>query len=193
MKIVGTDRADVEVGLLAGELACPNCGGVLGPWGDARSRLIRFVDCEEQRTLRRTRCRSCRKTHVLLPNDLLARRRDGVEVIGDALAGAAGGSGFRCLARKIDRPPDTVRGWLRRFGSIAEVVRVYFTRWAVDLDSESFEIAPTGSLFGDAIAAISAAGKAAVLAGVASHPWRFVSGVTIGGLLCNTTSPWAGP
>jgi menaquinone-dependent protoporphyrinogen IX oxidase len=70
---------------------------------------------------------------------------------------------------------------------------VQFTRWAVSLDSESFEILATASLFSDAIAAISAAGNAAVRKGIAETPWQFASAVTVAGLLRNTTSFWPDP
>ena len=193
VKIVGTDSADVELGLASGKIACPTCGGILGPWGNARPRLIRFHGRSRWRNPRRSRCRQCGKTHVLLPNDLLVRRRDGIDVIGDALTRTSKGVGFRKIAKELDRPPETVRGWLRAFRSGAEKVRTHFTRWAVDLDSESFEIPPTGTTFGDAVGAIAAAGSAAVRKGITDDPWHFASAVTIGGLLCNTTCPWAGP
>ena len=198
MKIVGTDSADVELGLLGGKIPCPDCSGALGPWGNARPRIVRFHGDIEWRTPRRARCRTCHKTHVLLPNDLLVRRRDGVAVIGDALTRASSGAGFRSLAAKLGRPPETVRGWLRAFRSSAEKIRAHFTRWAVALDSESFDVPPTGSAFGDAVGAIAAAGSAAVRKGIADDPWQFASAITIGGLLCkqilcNTTCPWASP
>jgi hypothetical protein len=150
------------------------------------------------RTPRRSRCRQCKKTHVLLPNDLLVRRRDGIDVIGDALTRAARGSGFRSIAAELGRVAETVRGWLRAFRSNLEEIRTHFTRWAVALDSESFEIPPAGSTFSDAVGAIAAAGSAAVRKGIANDPWQFASAITIGGLLCrqilcNTTCPWASP
>jgi len=193
MKIVGTDAADVEVGLVTGKLNCPDCGGTLRPWGSARSRIVRLRHREERRAPRRSRCRSCKATHVLVPNDVLVRRRDGVEVIGDALTAAATGNGFRTIARRLGRPPETVRGWIRHVRLHAERVRVHFTGWAVALDADAFEIPPTGSSFGDALGAIATAGRAAVLGGAATDPWRFASAVTVGRLLANTTSPWASP
>jgi len=114
-------------------------------------------------------------------------------VIGDALTKAALGAGFRTIAKQLGRQPETVRGWLRALRSKVELVRAHFTGWAVGLDSESFEIPPTGSAFGDAVGAIAAAGSAAVRKGIADDPWQFASAVTIGSLLCNTTCPWASP
>ena len=38
---VGVDRAGVEQQLICGELACPDCGGRLAPWGYAAGRFVR--------------------------------------------------------------------------------------------------------------------------------------------------------
>ncbi|MDA8300593.1 MAG: hypothetical protein M0005_03405 [Actinomycetota bacterium] len=40
---VGNDEGNVEAALVAGELACPPCGGQLRPWGHARERTARLV------------------------------------------------------------------------------------------------------------------------------------------------------
>ena len=82
---------------------------------------------------RRGRCRGCGVTHVLLLVDALLRRADTVAVIGAALVAKAAGRGHRAIATRLGRPPSTVRGWLRRFGSRAEPVRAAFTALAVTL------------------------------------------------------------
>ena len=66
-------------------------------------------------------------THVLLPVGALLRRADTVAVIGPALTAKASGLGARPVAVVLDRPLETVRGWLRRFGGKAEQVRAWFT------------------------------------------------------------------
>jgi len=76
---------------------------------------------------RRSRCRQCGATHVLLPAWCLLRRADAAAVIGAALEAAAGGDGHRKIAGRAGRPASTVRGWLRRFAGRAEAVRVFFT------------------------------------------------------------------
>jgi hypothetical protein len=75
---------------------------------------------------RRARCGRCGRTHVLLAVTALRRRADVAEVIRAALAALVGGGGFRVIAGQLGRPPETVRGWLRRFTSRAEAVRVLF-------------------------------------------------------------------
>ena len=75
-------------------------------------------------------------THVLLPVGCLLRRADGVAVIWAALAGKAGGLGHRPVARLLGRPESTVRDWLARFTSRAELIRGVFTAWLCVLDAD---------------------------------------------------------
>ena len=96
--MVDPARVDVEQMLTSGELECPDCAGVLGPWGHARERVVRQVRGVMVRIRpRRSSCRACRRTHVLLPVSVLLRRADCVETIGAALTAKASGSGFRSI------------------------------------------------------------------------------------------------
>ncbi len=192
MKIVGTDAPEVERALVAGELACPGCGGRLRPWGRARVRVVRHRDGEERRRLRRSRCCGCSLTHVLLAEDCLVRRRDGVEVIGAALVAKAAGQGHRRAARDLDVHPSTVRGWLRRFTRWAEAIRSFFTALAHDLDPLLGPLAPAGSALADALEAIATAARAAAARLGPRAPWNFASAASAGALLSNTSCPWAG-
>jgi transposase-like protein len=192
MKIVETNPIAVETALVAGLLNCPACDGRLAPWGFARSRLIRILVGFEDRIFRRSRCSSCKKTHVLVPSDTLVRRRDGIEVIGSALTSSARGVGLQEIADGLDRPAETVRDWLRRARARAEEIRAHFTLWSVALDG-SMLLLGQGSAFSDAVDAMGCAGRAAVLRKIAVHPWHFCSGVTGGTLLCNTNPPWPKP
>lgn len=191
MKIVGTDRLEVERVLLAGGLECPDCAGRLGPWGWARWRVLRRYGVEVRHRARRSRCTVCAVTHVLISNDSLLRRRDGVEVIGVALAANATGCGHRRVALLVGVPVSTVRGWLRRFAINAEKVRVWFTVLAHDLDPLLAAIEPAGSVVGDAVEAIGVAARAAVLRLGPVGPWSFASSASRGRLLSNTGWPWA--
>jgi hypothetical protein len=104
------------------------CAGLLGGWGHGAGRRVRVLDGPAVLVRpRRSRCRECGRTHVLLPVWCLLRRAGAAAVIGAALVAAAAGAGFRVIARMLGRPPETVRGWLRRFASRAEAVRVFFT------------------------------------------------------------------
>ncbi len=184
--IVGTDEAEVEADLIAGRLGCPPCGGALGPWGHARRRVLRCRSGEELVRPRRSRCRSCRSTHVLLADSMLVRRRDDAETIGGAILAKAGGSSHRQIAKSLGVSNDIVRGWLRSFGRAAEAVRAHFTRWAHALDPLLGPIEATGDAFADAVAAIGAATRAAVQRQGPQPVWAVVSRMTGGALLCHT-------
>jgi hypothetical protein len=91
---------------------------------------------------------------------LLARRADTAAVIGAGLTAKATGAGHRLIAALVDRPAETVRGWLRRFAARVEAVRVVFTRWCRDLAPDPVLPGPAGSAWADAIAAIGATAAA---------------------------------
>lgn len=193
MLIVGIDAAAVETDLIAGRLACPRCGPGLRPWGHGVEREVRLRVGIERRRLRRSICRACGATHVLVPEDTLLRRRDAVEVVGAALSAKAGGQGHRRIAADLGRPPSTVRGWLRRFAVMAGALREHFTRWAYALDPVHDRLSPGGSALFDAVEAVGVLGIVAVRRFGPRPAWSLASVVTGGGLLCNTSSLWAQP
>ena len=163
MLTVNGDRDAVERQLERGELACPSCGGVLGGWGEAVTRPVRQLEGDDERvTPRRSRCRACGATHVLLPARLLSRRADAGAVIGRALEESAVGAGHRKIAELLERPVSTVRGWLRRFASRAGEVRAFFTVLLARTSPDP--VMPAGAA-GPVAAAVSAiAGAAAAVA-----------------------------
>jgi len=161
MLTVEASAVSVEGRLAAGDLCCPCCAGVLAGWGWARERVVRGPGGRLTRLRpRRARCRACKVTHVLLAVLALARRADAAEVVGAALAAAARGAGFRLAAAGLGRPPETVRGWLRRFAGRAEAVRVFFTALAAAAGPDPVMPAAAGSPVADAVAAIAAAAAA---------------------------------
>ena len=174
----------VEAALTAGDFACPRCSRPLSPWGFARSREVRLLDGVRSVRPRRACCRACETTHVLSPAWLVPRRRDGTDVIGEALRLAAGGAGHRLIALRLGRPAGTVRGWLRAGRLRAASLRACASRWAVVLDPEMGAVTPAESELGDAVEAITLAVRAWVLRfgpGNAS-PWERAVCLT-GGLL----------
>jgi hypothetical protein len=182
---VEADADGVEARLRAGTLVCPGCSGVLAGWGRARGRSVRGLDSRVWITPRRSRCRGCGVTHVLLPVLVLVRRADVAVVIGLALAAKAAGAGHRRIAVGLGRPAATVRGWLRRFAGRAEVVRAVFTGWFAALDPDPVMPEPAGSVWADAITAIAmAAGAVAARFGLgAVTPWEVAVAVSGGRLL----------
>lgn len=193
MVMVDSDPVEVERALLAAELACPGCGGVLRPWGYARCRSSRpehEVTTGVRHRPRRSRCGRCGRTHVLLGSSWLLRRADGVAVIGAALLAKASGRGHRPIAATLGRPAPTVRGWLRRFAARAEEHRAFFTRLLHALDPEAEPLwvtsagtgAGAGTGFGDAVEVIGRAAAAAVRRLTSGCPWQFTARAC-GGLL----------
>jgi hypothetical protein len=208
---VNADRALVERQLGDGDLACPWCGGVLARWGNGVARRVRLPGGVDRLgrfrhvvlVPRRSRCRGCGRTHVLLPAWCLARRADAGEVIGLAVEAKAAGSGHRAIAARLGRPASTVRGWLRALAARAEQVRSVFTALAASLVTDPPLPAPAGSPFADAVAAVAAAASAAArVPGVgAVARWELAAAVTCGLLLApawparvaNTSWLWAAP
>lgn len=193
MLIVGIDAAAVEVDLVGGRLGCPACGSVLRPWGHGVEREVRLLGRGERRRFRRSICRACAATHVLVPEDTLVRRRDGVEVVGAALTAKARGVGRRRIAAGLGRPVSTVRGWLCRFAVRAVALREHFTRWAHALDPGHDRLSPGGSDLFDAVEAVGVLGVVAVRRFGPRPPWLLASVVTSGRLLSNTSSPFPQP
>lgn len=105
---------DGEQLLAAGKLPCSDCGAALRPHGYGRTRTLRGLGSQRVTvTPRRVHCRTCRRTHILLPAALQSRRADTTEVIGTALVAKARGAGARPIAAQLGRPLSTVRRWLR--------------------------------------------------------------------------------
>jgi hypothetical protein len=188
--IVRSDLVKVEADLAGGVVACPGCGGVLAPWGYGRVRVLRGDSPDLAFRPRRARCASCLVTHVLLPDSCLARRRDRVEVIGSALTAKVSGTGFGRIAARIGVPPDTVRGWLRRFRDSAGEVRSHFTAWAYRLDPLAGPIRPTGGTVADAVEAVGRAARAATLRFGPRPAWAWASAMSGGWLLATRVHLW---
>ena len=204
MLTVNADPDVVERQLGGGELACPLCGGVLARWGNGAARRGRLLDGPEAELVpRRSRCRGCGATHVLLPAWCLTRRADAGEVIGLALEVKAAGEGHRVIAARLGRPASTVRGWLRAFTRRAEQVRSVFTALAASLVTDPPLPVPAGPGVADAVAAVAAAAAAAArVPGVGTVArWELAAAVTCGLLLApawparvaNTSWLWAAP
>src|SRR5215831_14011648 len=105
VQMVEADASSVESRLVAGEIACPGCGGELRPWGHARWRTLRDHGRPVRLRPRRSRCRSCLVTHVLLPVLALLRRLDLAAVIVETLVARHMESRTRVeLTRSIGAP-----------------------------------------------------------------------------------------
>jgi len=135
-----------------GEIGCPGCGRRLGGWGGywrwARGRGSGRL------WIRRGRCSACARSHALLPDFLLERRLDKVEVIGRALALSVGaGLGMRRVAERVGVPMTTARGWRRRFQLRAPALAAALVALAVGLNPAPVLLTTNGE-----VAAIEALG-----------------------------------
>lgn len=102
--------------------ACPGCGGNLRRWGHARWRVVRDPAGDWRYRPGRVRCRACGVTQVVLPPDVLVRRRDSVAKIAKAWRLFAAGQGARRASRLLGIPMETVRGWRRRLSTRARIM-----------------------------------------------------------------------
>ncbi|MGH2931084.1 MAG: DUF6431 domain-containing protein [Solirubrobacteraceae bacterium] len=173
------EPAVVEADLAARRMCCPVCEGPLSPWGFARERTVRLLDQTRSVRPRRALCGRCEQTHVLLPAWAVPRRRDGAEVIGQALLAKANGHGHRTIAAALGRPPGTVRGWLRAFAGRADAVAVSARAWARALDPSSDHSSPPGSTLVEAVEAIGRAVRACRLRlQIDASPWELAVALT---------------
>lgn len=156
MVTVEVDPERVESRLAGGEVSCPSCPeGVLARWGFARTR--RVLGSAQSVRPRRSRCRTCAATHVLLPVTLLLRRAYAAELIWAAVVAKAAGAGHRVIGARLGIPGSTVRGWLRVIARRAQVVRHWFVSVAVAAGVDVSIPRSTGSGCGDVLAAVEAA------------------------------------
>ena len=185
--MVEADAVEVEARLVAGGYSCVGCSGRLRPWGFARGRRLRDRGREVEVRPRRGRCASCLVTHVLLPTIALCRRRDLVEVIGEALvARFLEGKSRAKVAEEAGGHRVTARRWCIRFSARAEEVRVAFTALAHDLDALLGPVVARGSPEVDALEAVGVAAAAAARRFGPAPLWCFVAGASGGLLLANT-------
>jgi hypothetical protein len=130
---------------------------------------------------------------VLLPDICLSRRVDVVAVIGRALLENAAGAGHRTIAARLGRPKETVLGWLRWFSSRMASIQVHFRHWALTLDPRLETVTPHDSPLAEVIEAMGLAARAAGLVFGPRPAWSWVSAMTAGALLANTSSPFPTP
>jgi hypothetical protein len=187
-----TDRTERE--LAAGELTCPDCRGQLRPWGHARPRWLRTRDGRRHLRVRRSRCRDCGRTHVLVPGVMLPRRADAVEVVGEALAASAAGEGYRPIAARLGRPAATVRGWVRRFSARAQMTLQHAMRCLIRFDRGVVRIEPDPAATPTQAALVVLGAAAAAVerrfAASARSRWQLASALCSGRLLANTSCPY---
>jgi Domain of unknown function (DUF6431) len=172
---------------------CPRCLRRLVGWG-GYWRWLRAPLLVERIWIRRGRCSVCRRSHALLPDLVLARRLDEVEVIGHGLAlKLAGGLGLRPIAEQLGVPHTTARAWWRRFRVRSPTMLTQCTALAVSVDGNAVVLDAVGDRAAlDALGVAWQRAQARFGDGVGGL-WAFWSRISGGHALgTNTTSPWAG-
>ena len=180
------DTAAARSALARRMLRCPDCGQALKPWGRARERTVRELG-GALLTVRpdRARCTGCDVTHVVLDASLLPRRAYAAGLVGQALVAAARGRGHRLIARDLDVPHGTVRGWVRRARRSAGQLRAAGVQAVVALDPGALPAQDRPGQLADALDALGAAAMALDdRFGVqCASPWARVTVLTRGQLL----------
>lgn len=199
MVMVWASELDVDAyvalgrGVVVPRLACPGCGRPLQFWGWYQRDVRVTMELVHRLEVRRGRCGGCGRTHALLPGFVTWGRLDDVGLIGRALeAMNEGGELVGVVARSLDRPYATVRGWRRRFAARAVLLAVGFCRFCVAVGG----LAPR--LSGDpvtvALGAIEAARVTARrrLGDRVGGVWRLANAVVGSHLLStNMDPPWS--
>jgi hypothetical protein len=116
-----------------------------------------------------------------------------VAVIGEAIEAKVAGDGHRRIAARLGVPDWMVRRWLRRFAERAVAIREHFTRWAHALDVSLGPLGPGRGAFADAVEAIGAAARAAVLRFGPGPVWPWAAFVSGGGCCCATPNALCRP
>ena len=193
--IVENDPETVEADLATGRLLCPSCSNKpLVRWGFARWRELWDGTTLQPRRAACFTKGGCGATHVLLPDTCLARRHYSAEVIGTALTAViASGEAYNDAAYRLEVPPDTLYGWLRRFRRRAGEIASHFVAWLVALAPGDPLPEPEGGLARHALGLLGAVARAASLRLGARPAWSWASALTGGALLSNTSSPFPGP
>jgi hypothetical protein len=174
-----------------GEQACPDpdceqrrLGGWSGYWRWVRGPGTGLL------WIRRGRCSRCLRSHALLPDFLLERRLDQVEVIGQALAlGIVAGQGMRTVANQVGVPMTTAREWRRRFQVRAPYLAAVLVAVAIQLDPTAVVLSTNGEA-----AALEVLGAAWLRARTrfgerVPAVWRFWSLISGGQALGTNRSP----
>jgi len=156
---------------------CPACRVPM--WFDGRyRRRVRQAGVVRQLVVHRVRCPRCRAGHAVLPDFVIARRLDSVEVIRAALALAAGAPGAEQARWLFDRvPARTVRSWRARFAAQGHQLWAGFSAMAADRGWQPADL-PCASPVQAAVAAIGAAWHTTLTrypAAPLRSPWRFAN------------------
>ena len=121
---------------LCPDVTCAHCGRALIGWSGYWRSVRHLVDGFSIWVPRR-RCPTCRTTTGLLPEFVLVRQLDTVEVIGQAVSARIQGAKIRAVACELGVPAATVRDWLRRHHEQAPALTRGLSAWACTFGAEA--------------------------------------------------------
>jgi hypothetical protein len=131
----------------------------------------------------------------LLPDLVLARRLDVVDVIGRGVATKLTSKlGLRPIAERLDVPHTTVRSWLERFCARSPMLLARCTALAVALDGTAVNVTAGAANERTALDVLNVVWQRGVarFGKRIGSPWSFWSRISGGQALgTHTTSPWA--
>lgn len=173
---------------------CPACQRWLVGWG-GYWRWLRAPLLIERIWIRRARCSACRRSHALLPDLVLVRRLDAVEVIGRGLASKLTSElGLRPIAEQLDVPHTTLRAWWQRFRIWSSRMLTQCIALAVALVGTAVDLSVGVAPERAALDGLRVAWQRAVarFGDRIGSPWSFWSRISGGQALgTHTTSSWA--
>jgi hypothetical protein len=168
---------------------CPACRQRLIGWGGTW-RWVRLSDGQEQRLwIRRGHCRTCRRTHRVLPAFLFLRRLDVGAVIGEAVRRAVGGEGLRPIAAALTVPHTTVRTWWDRVRQRAPALLPPLLALATALDPAPVDVATNDVAAVLAVLGVTWRRAQRRLGTALPDGWAFWSLVSGGAVLAAHSSP----
>lgn len=200
MAIIWPYRSSVSSYVSAGQQVvvppqrCPTCLRQLIGWG-GYWRWLRAPLLVERIWIHRGRCSACRRSHALLPDLVLVRRLDAVDVIGHGLAlkVSSVGLGLRSIAEQLDVPHATLRTWWKRFRARSPALLARCTALAVTLDGTSVDVHAVGERAALDTLTVAWQRARARFGERMGSLWSFWSRISGGHALgTHTSSPWAG-
>lgn len=178
--------------VLAPRPNCARCGAPMA-FDGGYPRWVREAGKCYSVFVRRARCRGCGIGEALLPDFVLARRRDSTAAVGAAVLASAGAvlaEGSTCLYQDV--PARTVRSWRHRFAERAGELSRFFEALAAERGASALPGRLAGAPAEQAVVAIGRSWQAAHRRTGEVLPAWFLANLVVGsGLLgARVDLPW---
>lgn len=167
---------------------CPACGGRDIIFWSGYFRYVVLSDATSKKLfIRRVYCRSCNKTHSLLPWFVLVKRVYLASLIGDVLTSKIiKGISTRSIAKDLGLSRRTIRGWIKRFESQVENL---YNNMLYLIRSAQNHPPPAEDKPSQAITGLFKLFCQTPFPKTHDYFWAYISLLSKGRFLTNTTSP----